>query len=172
MLPRLGSNSWAQAILLLGVGGGWGHGVTSRSSTACSVPHWPGTSGGVALNTTTLFPPGRTSPTGCRSWTQGARTRRTWTRRRRPAPRACWRSGPGGGPRKVSIKVASAFLLPIHPSRPQGEGPPAAGPEAAVTLPSVSQKGPLRLLSLAPARPPRAPSPPWPPLHDEGRRPS
>ena len=102
--------------------------------------------------------PGRTSRIGCQSWTLGAPTRRTWTQRHRPAPRACWKSGLGGGPRKVSIKVASAFFLPMStPSRPPGEGP-SSGPEAAVTLPSVSQKGPPRLLSPAPARPPRAPS--------------
>lgn len=127
---------------------------------------------GTALDTVTLSSPGRTSRTGCQSWTLGAPMKRTWTQRHQLAPRACWKSGLGGGPRKVSIKVASAFFLPMStPSRPPGEGP-SAGPEAAVTLPSVSQKGPSRLLSPAPAHPPRAPSPRRPPLLDEGRRPS
>lgn len=127
---------------------------------------------GTALDIVTPSSPGRTSRTGCRSLTLGAPMKRTWTQRLQPALKACWKSGPGGGPRKVSIKVASAFFLPIStPSRPQGEGP-SDGPEAAVTLPSVSQKGPSRLLSPAPACPPRAPSLRRPPFLDEGRCPS
>lgn len=51
-------------------------------------------------------PLGRTSHTGCLSWTRGALTRKTWTRRHQLAPRACWRRGVHGGAWKVSVKVA------------------------------------------------------------------
>ncbi|KAM4888057.1 unconventional myosin-IXb isoform 2-T2 [Thomomys bottae] len=67
---------------------------------------------------------GRTSRTGCPSWTRGAPTRRTRTRRRRPARRACWRSARRGWPKKVSIKgpPRPCVLAPRSP-RPRATGP-------------------------------------------------